>query len=216
MSICSLKKNKYKIRHLPFRRVYSSGFSLVISMVMLVVILLLSVSLAYLSLQSERAARNNRDRQVAMTAAEAALRDAESDIDSQASIGRSLIFDASSNLFFEEECARGDSNTYQGLCLPAGPGKAAVWLTVDIASDGADAASVQFGRFTGQKMAIGRALFPSKLPRYLIEAVPDVEAGQRADDHMKYVFRITAIGFGSDSKTQVVLQSFYRKAAKSI
>ena len=198
---------------------HQDGMSLVISLVMLIAILILSISLANLALQGEKATRNDRDRQVAFSAAEAALKDAEMDIDSQSQsqspITRSQIFDAASNLFFEEGCGKGDGNKYQGLCLPAGSGQIPVWLNIDMGSDRSDSSSVKFGRFTGQTFVTGKALFPSKLPRYIIEVLPDIEAGQRADDQTKYIFRITAIGFGVSTKTQVVLQSFYRKAAKS-
>jgi type IV pilus assembly protein PilX len=56
-------------------------------------------------------------------------------------------------------------------------------------------------------MVTGKGSFPAKLPRYIIEAVQDLEAGRKADEQTKYIFRITAIGFGANSDTQVVLQS---------
>ena len=192
------------------------GFTLVITLVMLIVILLLSCSLAYLALQSERAARSGSDRLIALAAAEAALRDAERDIDPEVTGERSAIFDASSNLYFEEGCAKGDGNIYQGLCLPSASGRPPIWLSVDLAANSSDSASVQYGRFTGQKMETGRGVFTSKLPRYLIEIIPDIEPGQRADMRSKFLFRITAIGFGSNPSTQVVLQSIYRKVATSL
>ena len=202
-----------KILHFPAQR----GVSLVISLLMLVVVLMLSISLANLALQGEKAARGDRDRQIALSSAEAALKDAEMDIDTQAqsSTGRSFLFDASSNLYFEDGCGKGDGNLYQGLCLPASSGALPIWLSADIASDKGAGVGVKFGHFTGQTMITGMAFFPCKLPRYVIEAIPDVDAGQRADEKTKYVFRVTAIGFGASPETQVVLQSVYRKAAQS-
>lgn len=193
------------------------GASLIVSLLMLIVVLMLSISLAMVSLQGEKASRSDRDRQIALNAAEAALKDAEMDIDPQIALagGRSNLFDATSNLFFEAGCASGDGNLYQGMCAAAVEGQKPTWITVDIADDSAGSASVKYGRFTGQTMVTEKGSFPAKLPRYIIEAVQDTEAGGKADDQTKYIFRITAVGFGPNSNAKVVLQSFYRKAVKS-
>jgi type IV pilus assembly protein PilX len=203
--------------YLPASKKQQRGASLIISLLMLIVVLLLSISLTTISLQSEKAARSDRDRQIALMAAEAALKDAEMDIDPQIPLagGRSNVFDATSNLYFEAGCATGNGNLYQGMCAPSASGETAVWLTADLSKDSSDSPSVQYGRFTGQTMVTGKGAFPAKLPRYIIEAVQDVEGGQKADEQTKYLFRITAIGFGPNPETQVVLQSFYRKALKS-
>jgi type IV pilus assembly protein PilX len=72
---------------------------------MLIVVLMLSISLAMVSLQGEKASRSDRDRQIALNAAEAALKDAEMDIDPQVVLanGRSNLFDATSNLFSKRD-----------------------------------------------------------------------------------------------------------------
>jgi type IV pilus assembly protein PilX len=193
------------------------GAALFVSLMMLIVVLILSISMSTISMQGEKASRNDRDRQIALMAAEAALKDAEMDIDPQTVIAgsRADTFDPKSNLFFEAGCAKGDANLYQGMCLPALQGQTPVWFVNDLASDASGSASVKFGRFTGQSMVIGKGSFPAKLPRYIIEAVQDLEAGRKADEQTKYLFRITAVGFGANENTQVVLQSFYRKAEKS-
>lgn len=187
------------------------------SLMMLIVVLILSIALATVSLQGEKASRSDRDRQIALMAAEAALKDAEMDIDPQIVLanGRSGLFDPTSNLYFDANCASGDGNLYQGLCLPALAGQTPVWFVADITSDASSSPSVKFGRFTGQTMVTGKGSFPAKLPRYIIEAVQDLEAGRKADEQTKYIFRITAVGFGANPDTQVVLQSFYRKAERS-
>lgn len=193
------------------------GAALIVSLMMLIVVLILSIALATVSLQGEKASRSDRDRQIALMAAEAALKDAEMDIDPQVALanGRANLFDPTSNLYFEAGCASGDGNVYQGLCLPSLSGQTAVWFIANIASDDSSSPSVKFGRFTGQTMVTGKGSFPAKLPRYIIEAVQDLEAGRKADEQTKYIFRITAIGFGANPDTQVVLQSFYRKAERS-
>lgn len=195
-----------------------AGASLIVSLLMLIVVLILSISLATMSLQGEKASRSDRDRQIALQAAEAALKDAETDIDPQVvpAGSRSNIFDPKSKLYFEEGCAGGDTNTYQGLCLPTAEGAGVpVWQYVDLDDTSSKSKSVAFGRFTGQTMVTGKGSFPAQLPRYIIEVIPDKEPSSSADEESKYLFRITAIGFGANETTQVVLQSYYRKAVAS-
>lgn len=217
--MCTVKKMPFKglnsRRFLLGKR--QRGASLIVSLLMLIVVLMLSISLAMVSLQGEKASRSDRDRQIALNAAEAALKDAEMDIDPQVVVGggRSNVFDATSTLFFEAGCASGDGNLYQGMCAAAIEGQQPTWITADITDDSSGSPSVQYGRFTGQTMVTGKGSFPAKLPRYIIEAVQDVDPGGKADDQTKYIFRITAVGFGPNSNAKVVLQSFYRKAVKS-
>jgi type IV pilus assembly protein PilX len=200
MSTHSLKIQQFQHQH---------GAVLIIALVMLVLVILLGTSLAGMALMDERAARNVRDRSVALQAAESALADAEMDIQhSTHSSSRSHIFSADSAEGFVPGCATGNNNLYQGLCdnilgqLPA-------WQTSDLANTSNTAASVEYGRFTGQKMPYGAGLFSITPPRYLIELMLDNTPGQTTNG--KYLYRITAIGFGSHIDTQVVVQSFYRK-----
>jgi type IV pilus assembly protein PilX len=191
---------------------HQRGVTLIVSMVMLLVILMISTSLADMALMGEKAARNERDKQVAMHAAESALADAEKDIEnSSAANSRSAIFSPHSSEGFSEGCGRGDSNPYQGLCKANRSGQKAIWRTADIANDfsNGDSSSVPFGRFTGHTLPTGYGPFSQQLPRYLIELMEDAAIGQEAKT--TYFYRITAIGFGTDRSTQVVLQSFYRK-----
>ncbi|MFZ6774461.1 pilus assembly PilX family protein [Undibacterium sp. SXout7W] len=201
---------------LDFKVNKESGASLVVSLLMLIVVLILSISLATMSLQNEKASRSDRDRQIALSAAEAALKDAETDIDPQIvpAGSRNTYFDPTSNIYFEEGCAGGTGNPYQGMCLPTVVG-IPVWQSVDLADTSSASKSVAFGRFTGQTMITGKSSFPAQLPRYIIEVIPDIEPGKEATEQTKYLFRITAIGFGANVQTQVVLQSYYRKAVSS-
>jgi len=157
----------------------------------------------------ERAARNERDRTIALQSAELALADAEHDIENSTSAAsRSFIFSTVTNEGFTEQCGRGDSNLYQGLCLPSvrSPSE----ISQILSGMDANSASVPFGRFTGQTMPTGNGPLPGRLPRYIIELLKDNTPGQVAQ--ARYLYRITAIGFGADSSTQVMLQSVYRKA----
>ncbi|UUZ55345.1 pilus assembly protein [Massilia sp. H-1] len=93
-------------------------------------------------------------------------------------------------------------------CLPQQrwPGSA---LLAD--PDPADTRFVEYGRFTAAIMPVGRAMLPARLPRYIIEQLPFVRAGESAGQQQALFFRITAIGFGANPVHCVVLQSYYLK-----
>jgi type IV pilus assembly protein PilX len=165
-----------------------------------------------MALMGEKAARNERDKVIALQAAEAALVDAELDIENAtASTSRSAIFSPHSAQGFSDGCGTDDDNLYQGLCTSP-EGQSAAWLTAAIADASSHSPSVKFGRFTGQTMPHGGGSLPSELPRYIIELMPDNAAGQTANG--AYMYRVTAIGFGSNRDTQAVVQSFYRKSSR--
>jgi len=194
---------------LPIRFEY--GTTLIYCLIMLVVLMLLGVSLADISLMGEKSVRNEIDQQLALYAAESALADAELDIEgSQTAFSRSAIFSPESTEGFTEECGSGTSNIYQGLCLSNPTSSKPIWLICDLTASGASAASVEFGRFTGQKMPIAKGPLPSRKPRYVIELIADQQSGQT--DRARYLYRITAIGFGSSKSPQAVVQSVYRKS----
>jgi type IV pilus assembly protein PilX len=197
----------------PFGRT-QRGASLVVSLLMLVAILLLGISAAQIALQGEKASRNDRDRQIAFQAAEAALMDAEMDIEnSAAGNSRSALFSETPLLTnFATDCNPGKTNAHLGMCAASNPGAKPVWQTVDLAdSDDTTTKSVPFGKFTGQVLQTGNGLLPSKPPRYIIEPVNYRAAGEDASATSSYFYRITAIGFGARETTQSVLQTYYRK-----
>ena len=72
-------------------RRYQYGATLLVTLLMLVVVLLLGIAAAQIALQGEKSSRNDRDRQIAFQAAEAALLDAEMDIEQSPDAGLSLI-----------------------------------------------------------------------------------------------------------------------------
>ncbi|NVI83084.1 PilX N-terminal domain-containing pilus assembly protein [Janthinobacterium sp. BJB401] len=198
-------------------RVRHGGAILVYVLCLLVIILLLGISAAQMALQGEKAARGERDRQIAFQAAEEALVDAQNDIEGlPGAPGRSSLFEPGSAAGFADGCGEGGA---LGLCLPAAPDAPALWLSTDL--DGADAGSrtVPYGQFTGAVMQTGQGFLPSRQPRYLIELLPFHPPGAQATAVAgglateSYVYRITAIGFGAQESTQVVLQSYYRKQA---
>jgi type IV pilus assembly protein PilX len=192
-----------------------AGVSLAVALLMLVVILLLAMSGAKIAVHSEKAARNDRDRQIALHAAEAALLDAEADIQgsSAAPMSRSLIFAPGRREGFPDDgCARGRHNRYLGLCATAEAGAVPIWLTVDFLTDTEDAGTVPYGQFTEHVFPAGEGALPAHPPRYVIELLPERRSGKPAQ-RTSSTYRITAIGFGMRASTQVVLQSDYRKTA---
>lgn len=202
-----------------FREIHASqtGAALVISLFLLLALLLLGTSAAQLALQGEKASRGDRDRQIALQAAEAALMDAELDIEHSpdGAKSRSHIFSRHGVQGFSSEgesrCNAGLGSMYLGLCNPSPEGVVPSWQLVDFSDQHpVSTHSVPYGRFTGQRLAIGQGTLPRKLPRYVIELMVYRPPGEEAGKSI-YVYRVTAIGFGMRESTQVVLQSVYRK-----
>jgi type IV pilus assembly protein PilX len=195
----------------------AQGAALVVVLGMLIIVLLLGTSAAQMALQGEKVARGERDRQIAFQMAEAALLDAETDIEGRPGApGRSALFAADSALGFVDGCGVGSEDL--GLCLPAAQGMAPAWQAIDLADadgdGGTDAGKMHFvpyGKFTGATMQTGHAFLPAKAARYIIELLRSMQPGRDAGTARHYSYRITAIGFGARATTQVVLQSYYRK-----
>ena len=174
------------------------GAALVTMLFLMLALLMMSLSAARTALSNAKSARYERDRHVAHAAAEAALLDAERDIDGAAGPAspRTALFTALDANAFAEGCAGQADNA--GLCKPA-PGAAPVWQAADLAGQ----AGVEYGRFTGRTLPTGAGTLPAAAPRYLVELLPGPQP----------LFRITALGVGADPATVVVLQSHYRRAA---
>lgn len=194
------------------------GASLVVSLIMLVAVLMLGISAAQIALQGEKASRNDRDRQIALQAAEAGLMDAEMDIEGVPGkdLARSGIFGPYKNVGFPETegCSAGLGNKHLGLCKRAEEGEIPIWQKADLTGSSGEIVSVPYGQFTGQAFQTGKGSLPAKPPRYIIELMLYNRESETAEDDATYFYRITAIGFGVRETTQVVLQTFYRKDGK--
>jgi type IV pilus assembly protein PilX len=188
---------------------------MVVTLIMLMAVLVLGLAAAQSALQNWKTARNDTDRQIAFQAAEAALRDAEMDIENSPdpARSRSYIFSRRSALGFpaagEPACNRGAASIYRGLCRRM-EGEFPVWQMADFSEDEAVSDSVAYGTFTGQSLQVGKGALPSRLPRYIIELFAYHKPWEPADKP-SYIYRVTAVGFGARETTQVALQSFYRK-----
>ncbi len=184
--------------------------ALVVVLMMLVVITVLGVGSAQLTLQAERSSRNDRDTDIARQSAEQALADAERDIQQH----RTRLFRHDNEIGFEPGCS--SANETRGLCQAAEPQALPAWV---MALDN-DARAVALGTFTHQGGDhFGQGVQPARRPRYVIEALPDnapCNADGSADQQTSTLqptcrlLRITAIGYGPNPDTRVVLQTEFR------
>jgi type IV pilus assembly protein PilX len=188
------------------------GTALLMCLLMILVVALLGLSGARITLQDERAGRNDRDRKLAFQAAEAALLDAQLDIEQSSGTARGAQFGQAAPRF-PAECGAGSAagGVLLGLC--DGVTVDAAWQRADFSDDaGASARTVAYGQFTGQAMQTGVGALQQRLPRYLIEAYADRRAGSAADlAASARIYRISAMGFGAQDGTRVLLQAWYRR-----
>ena len=193
---------------------HQQGAALIVTLVMLMLLVLLSSALAEMAILDAKAARNDTDRQVALQAAESALADARTDIYmAWTSASRGSLFSAHSEAVFSPGCNRGQRNPYQGLC--AGNAGSVNSLTDELISQfdlsDSDLASVQFGRFTGRRMPSAVGPFPAQLPRYIIELSRKISL----ETSTTYLYRISALGFGTQPGNQVLIQSVLQVSISS-
>ncbi|MRW87403.1 pilus assembly protein PilX [Pseudoduganella sp. FT26W] len=184
------------------------GIALLVSLMLLIMVMLLSVSAALLCLQGEKAARGERDRDVAFLTAEDALKDAERDIQNSSDPSRRAAFDGGDA--FGKACGAGGV----GLRARALAGEAAVWQVVDLSGkEDGGACTVTHGAYTAAAMPTGEGFLPFKKPRYLIERMACHQPGDDASASAppQYCYRVTAIGFGANPEMEVVLQSVFSK-----
>jgi type IV pilus assembly protein PilX len=191
------------------------GFSLITTLILLVIVSMLGISASQMVLMSERTSRFDRDSQIAFQAAEAALVDAELDIQgSKDAAGNYVVsglrmdkFEPKNKVDFSTGCGTG---ALRGMCAHTEVGQKPVWYQVDFTDESANAKTVKFGEFTGRSFAVGATgIRPEIAPRYIVEVIPDLTFATTTD---AVLYRITAMGFGPRKETQVVLQVVFRKA----
>ena len=164
------------------------GLSLVTTLLFMVAALMLGVSVLSVNVMQERTIGNTKDRDLALQAAEAALRDAELDLKANVS-----------GFTFKDDCEA-------GLCTPPSQRAAPSSLSVE-----------QVAGFSWNSGKAASA-FPgvNAQARYVIEKVGDL--GTPSGESMKLGvaptsagtgYRITARAVGSRPETVVILQSMY-------
>lgn len=177
----------------PSRR--ERGLVLPCALLLMLAAMIAALAAARIAFASVAAARYERERLLARGAAEAALLDAERDIEGGGLPARAALFTTAGASGWPAGCGQGAQG--RGLCSTRDP---PAWQTLDLAAPDSPAV-VPFGAMTGAPMAVGSGLLPARLPAYLIERL----------DGASGLYRITAIGFGARAGTQVVLQALYRK-----
>jgi type IV pilus assembly protein PilX len=205
------------------------GFSLIVALMMLIVIIILGISGSQMAINEERGSRANRDRQIAFQAAEAALKDAEFEIygagspacnvpgqvnGSRMRTGTLTCFNQLNRIGYVQHCSQTPT---VGLCLYDELNPAYLDSQVDFLADakgGSTPRTIFYGQYTHQVFAsqatAGSSPNISKYPpRYIIEQVPkntsiDTSTGGPGGGWM---FRVTAMGFGANPNAQVVLQA---------
>lgn len=197
-----MKRTAPKSTALPRRQ---AGVSLVVVMMILVIVSMLGIAASRIAISAERGARSDRDLQVALQSAEAALMDAEFDIFGPAASDRRAVFGSQPDLsLFSAEC--GNSGASTGLCALAPAGRPS-WLRVDMTG----ARAAEFGQFTHRTFqAGGSGLNPARRPAYVIEALRDPADRDLGGASPQYIYRVTAMGFGPRVDTRVVLQMLFR------
>lgn len=193
---------------------YQGGFVLVTATMLLIGLTIVVLSIMRTSLVEERMVGNSRDWNNAFQAAEAALRDAEQEV--MGVKGRKI----SGKTGFQTDC----SST--GLCLPntcpSSSDCLPVWIKMSTLSTcwkkGGSACADNTAKSTSYGAETGVAVMPGfgTQPRYIIEAVESTAApnSQKVTPgggvSTTIMYRITAVGFGVNTSTRVMIQSTVR------
>ena len=190
------------------------GMSLIVVMIMLSATFFIAAFGARMTLLAEKSARNDRDRQIAFQAAEAALGDAELDIMGPNSATNSRVCDVHSRKIelFTEGCGNDDFS--RGLCSTNTSIDTPLYKAINFEDTSSSRRYVTLGDFTGRSagFSTGNSALPVKLPRYIIETIPFTIPGSLPNAK---AFLVTGLGYGLSQQTQVMLQSVIFKPGQT-
>ena len=184
----------------PTRRISAQrGISLITTLLFMVAALMLGVSVLSVNVMQERTIGNTKDRDLALQAAEAALRDAERD-----------LVASGSTFVFTEACS-------DGLCIPPSQRATPSSVSVEKMVDWNDDTKVRkYGQFSAGIKFPGIPDTDAAKPRYVIERVGDLGAPSGESTKLGLApsstgtgYRITARAVGARPETVVILQSMY-------
>jgi type IV pilus assembly protein PilX len=159
------------------------GVVLVTGLIFMVILTLIVLALLRSGTLEERMAANARNRQIALQAAEAVLRDAEI----------SLFPSGFAQPVFTDACT-------DGFCAPPS-GSTPRWKTVDWTSASTTRS------FASGNSNLSASLVASQ-PRYIVERVSAAPCPNAAGLIPMFAYRITARGVGQDS-SEAIVQSIY-------
>jgi type IV pilus assembly protein PilX len=194
------------------------GAVLIVALLFLVILTMLGVTAMSGTTMEERMSGNSRDMNVALQAAEAALRDARRDINRLPISG--VARDMHMSQFGDPGGALGTCNAAaRGLCRPL-PYVGTVDVAMPATLDVNDPSAARYGEFTGAppiRATVGGTpnspLPVAQQPRYLVElfCLP-TRGGQDSMGspgvYCKF-YRITARGYGVNPNSQVTLQEMF-------
>lgn len=174
------------------------GVVLISALIFMILVTLLGLAVVSSTTSEEKMARNFSDRDVAYSAAEAALRDAKTHL---TGAYRWPYVPVSLTIF--------DATCSAGFCDSIYNTPAASIDSIDFFSNSAPGSnSIVFGSATSAPAVSGVAA----QPRYMIEAVRTNTV--TTDGSPDIVYRITAQAEGRSTATRVVLQEIFRPTAK--
>ena len=170
-----------------------AGVVLITGLIFMLILTLIALALLLGGTLEERMAANARNRQIALQAAEAVLRDAEVSLFSTAM----LPFDPFTPSGFTDACT-------SGFCVRPATGATPKWKSVDWTST---SATRSFANPTTSNLST--SLVASQ-PRYVVEVAntPVISPGAGGGLCPTVVYRITARGVGQDS-SEAFVQSLY-------
>jgi len=188
-------------------------------MLMIVIVAALAGAAARFAISGERGARADRDRELALQAAETALSDGLEDVNNMTATGRGRDFCGKGLGFPETGCLASAAD--RGKCAQEKAGQTPPWLSVDWATAGVPVGTFTGGDFYPTQGSV-KSFLPVQVPRYVIEPVSDREqdtasrfsltdtsSGRTAANSL---YLITAIGYSTRADVKVVLQAIVRKS----
>ncbi|MCP8900320.1 pilus assembly PilX family protein [Gilvimarinus xylanilyticus] len=174
-----------------------SGVTLIVGLIMVLLLTIIGLAAIRGSNMQEMMAGNARDRHVAFEAAEAALRDGESNL-------------ADGHTSIDDEIANNTTGFYEGVDTPS----RYYWLGKD-----AGGAFTPFDWDTEAATYGGTLENVNEQPKYAVEKLDYLEPGMDGsaagfmsvqEQESRVMFRVTARGEGANENTVVVLQTTYR------
>ena len=195
------------------------GAILIVTLLFLVILTMLGVTAMTGTTMEERMAGNTRDAQLALQAAEAAMRDARRDINNYtvkvgATFGRGVPL--AEHDFYSMDSPGTCNPVKIGVCQPANnpdgttysraPGT--ILPSVPATHNMTASPSVAYGDITGAE-PIGNGALAAQ-PRYLMEAFCARVHGAALSAELRCTFiRVTAAGYGRNPHTVVTLQEIF-------
>ena len=200
-------RRDYRINHQQ-----QNGSVLIIGLVMLLLITFIGISAISTSRLEMKMANNDRSRQLAMQAAEAALREGEQVVASTNAASLALAVNGG------DTCSGGYCTTRGLYISDKNTNQNAEWCDSDYIPErwqtGCGGTSLEVWTTAGRSFEYSGTAIPDvvQAPRYIIEYIRDVDCyDSPVDSFGCQLFRITALGYGSSTNSPIMLQSVFRK-----